>query len=708
MAGIKLTGKPGSGGNKSGGGVTDLWGMLGHALNTGNADLAREAEILIRAKNPQFRGEILKRSRDLLNRNTLAALRRVHAGASSPAEYAKMKRAVDVARQSRELFKTVFPKKNIGSIHTKLFNTLNREFKGVSVPEDPAILRQAQQEEKQRLRQEQQEKNRQLKEQHRAELITIRQGAAPGLGVVSGLGSSGVAAVSKGNLFELKKINKNLDKIKHDSDRQVKILSKEGIPTPGTSGYAEYEKHRRIAAGVASTQERIKFAQKYNNPGRWQNFKGSLSGLISNPYMDAALAIGAGPLLIGGLEQGAISAASIYRDTSRGFGRISRYGGVPYGAVNSGMGWARAGLLTGAEVAQAMSNYGMPFRSGADVRSFHKALRYGRGALGMGGLTTQERVELLSQGATLGAVRAGHDTQFFKKIQGAFELGLNRSEVLKAIEGSMRVVAQNGALGIRTGQIAQLTGNIMQLGIPGLRTASGATSLVGAAMGSLGQAGKVPPMAELLYMMMKGKPIRNAAQLRSMFGVKLTQKELGSPLLRDFFRSNNMYAQVLALPSILSGSPLSSLAKVRNAYNTTLGRGFGDSLLSTEAFNSLILGNKSLPAAAAFLSGGHIFSRKLPKGKAAPPGSTIPGIMGNTAWAQFSVYLGSKYAEHIMVRVAGYLHKPVTEFQKAVDKFATATESFIEKNSPLGQPPVLHPWQAINKLFPKGSDPYRW
>ena len=363
-------------------------------------------------------------------------------------------------------------------------------------------------------------------------------GASADVALISKLGARGSSAAFSGDRRELRKMEKNLDRIASNTGKEVSVLTKSGA-SPEAIGAKQ-----RVLTAIGSQREAINRARAMSPNAR--KLRGGIGGLaeglglgamLENPIGLGVAAAGAfvgAPFMMTAAARKIVSASSPYATLSQQMGRYGRAYGFNKSSVMSSImpskgvfpEWMLRSGITQQEIPGLLSSYGVQFNGKAGFSRLMGAVGFANNLPGFGGMNKNVYAGLLGQGKALGITGNQSDKQYLttfgRVVQSAVKEGMNRSQVVQFMQSSISSAAGGGALSINQRGLLGFGYRMMGSGAPGARTGASVLSFENQLNAGTSAVGKMPVQTMMYYQYMKGKTMKQI--LGSSYGSVMSTK----------------------------------------------------------------------------------------------------------------------------------------------------------------------------------------
>ncbi len=349
-------------------------------------------------------------------------------------------------------------------------------------------------------------------------------GASADVALISKLGARGSSAAFSGDRRELRKMEKNLDRIASNTGKEVSVLTKSGA-SPEAIGAKQ-----RVLNSVSAQREAINRARAFSPNAR--KLRGGIGGLaeglglgamLENPIGLGVAAAGAfvgAPFMMTAAARKIVSASSPYATLSQQMGRYGRAYGFNKSSVMSSImpskgvfpEWMLRSGITQQEIPGLLSSYGVQFNGKAGFSRLMGAVGFANNLPGFGGMNKNVYAGLLGQGKALGITGNQSDKQYLatfgRVVQSAVKEGMNRSQVVNFMQSSISSAAGSGALSINQRGLLGFGYRMMGSGAPGARTGASVLNFENQLNAGTSAVGKMPVQTMMYYQYMKGKTMK--------------------------------------------------------------------------------------------------------------------------------------------------------------------------------------------------------
>ncbi len=385
-------------------------------------------------------------------------------------------------------------------------------------------------------------------------------GASADVALISKLGARGSSAAFSGDRRELRKMEKNLDRIASNTGKEVAVLTKSGA-SPEAIGAKQ-----RVLNSVSAQREAINRARKFSpNASKLRGGIGGLAeglglgAMLENPIGLGVAAAGAfvgAPFMMTAAARKIVSASSPYATLSQQMGRYGRAYGFNKSSVMSSImpskgvfpEWMLRSGVTQQEIPGLLSSYGVQFNGKTGFRRLMGAVGFANNLPGFGGMNKNVYAGILGQGAAMGlfsprgekkgvSVSIGGMTEtsvgntttdkqylatFGRVVQSAVKEGMNRSQVVQFMQSSISSAAGGGALSINQRGLLGFGYRMMGSGAPGARTGASVLNFENQLNAGASAVGKMPVQTMMYYQYMKGKTMKQilGSSYGSVMGTK--------------------------------------------------------------------------------------------------------------------------------------------------------------------------------------------
>lgn len=390
-------------------------------------------------------------------------------------------------------------------------------------------------------------------------------GASADVALISKLGARGSSAAFSGDRRELRKMEKNLDRIASNTGKEVAVLTKSGA-SPEAIGAKQ-----RILNSVSAQRDAINRARKFS-PNAHKLGGGFLGGLGAGELLAAGSTVAAvggaalgAPFLMSAMARRVIGGASPYMPLSQQMGRFGRaYGGNKLSFMNQIMpkgskaipSWMLTSGIMPDQVAGIMGSYGAPISGVNQFKQLMGAVGYANNMPGFGGMSKNTYAGILGQGAAMGlfsprgerkgvsvslggmtGTAVGNTTTdkqylatFGRVVQSAVKEGMNRSQVVQFMQSSISGAAGGGALSINQRGLLGFGYRMMGSGAPGARTGASVLNFENQLNAGASAVGKMPVQTMMYYQYMKGKTMKQilGSSYGSVMGTKAGRYAISS------------------------------------------------------------------------------------------------------------------------------------------------------------------------------------
>lgn len=381
----------------------------------------------------------------------------------------------------------------------------------------------------------------------------VAAGVADSARFINATGRAGQSAAFRGDRRELRKMEKNLDRISSNTSKELELHKKNG--TVGSVGYLQSQ---GVLNSVNAQRAAINRARAMS-PNAHKLGSGFLGGLGAAELLEAGSAVAAvggaalgAPFLLSAMAHKVIGGASPYMPLSQQMGRFGRaYGGSKLSFMNQVMPrsgnalptWMLTSGIMPDQVAGIMGSYGAPIGSLSKFKQVMGAVGYANNMLGFGGMSKNTYAGILGQGAAMGILPGGvhgeisvslggtksnisdnvnSSKQYMalwgRVMQTAVKSGLNRAEVLQSMKHSLSQAAGTSGLGVSARSVLGFGARLMQSGAPSMRTGAGIISMEANLQHGSMSVGKLP--VQTMAFMEYERKMNNGHLPTSLGGIK--------------------------------------------------------------------------------------------------------------------------------------------------------------------------------------------
>ena len=363
-------------------------------------------------------------------------------------------------------------------------------------------------------------------------------GASADVALIGKLGARGSSAAFSGDRRELRKMEKNLDRIASNTGKEVSVLTKSGA-SPEAIGAKQ-----RVLNSVSAQREAINRARAFSpNASKLRGGIGGLAeglglgAMLENPIGLGVAAAGAfvgAPFMMTAAARKIVSASSPYATLSQQMGRYGRAYGFNKSSVMSSImpskgvfpEWMLRSGVTQQEIPGLLSSYGVQFKGRSGFRNLMGAVGFANNLPGFGGMNKNVYAGILGQGKAMGITGNQSDKQYLatfgRVVQSAVKEGMNRSQVVQFMQSSISSAAGGGALSINQRGLLGFGYRMMGSGAPGARTGASVLNFENQLNAGASAVGKMPVQTMMYYQYMKGKTMKQilGSSYGSVMGTK--------------------------------------------------------------------------------------------------------------------------------------------------------------------------------------------
>ena len=502
-------------------------------------------------------------------------------------------------------------------------------------------------------------------------------GTSADVALISKLGSRGTSAAFNGDRRELRKMEKNLDRIVSNTGKEVAVLTKSGA-SPEAIGAKQ-----RVLNSVSAQREAINRARKFSPNAH--KLRGGLLGdigmgaLLEGAGEFAAPVAAAGalgyaflrsPNIMSNMASGIVSSASPYMNLRIAAANLGRAGGLnsqnlllgihPNGPYSPK--WMSKYGIGPQKALGILSGYGIQQQYSSQSLGIVKAIARAKYLPYMGEESYGSLEKSLNLKNTLGL--AGGNNAYFNKMSGVLKFavkhGLDSASVLQTMNKSLSMAASQGAMSLSYRGLPSFQERLMGGGGAYFRSGAGVLSTEEQLNAGTNMIGRVPfpTVAAMEYARYKngGKLPTSMGGMRKLFGASklnaLMKNKGSAQAIRNIIAGDKggMYQVFSAnIRELLRGDPQLQAAMDRHAlmqegipkYSwSTFAPGLG---VSTTNYNQIQGTRSALNIGVSFPNKKNLYAKILALGASRHIATDI--YTGATA-AGVNPYLAAVVAQH--------------------------------------------------------------
>ena len=502
-------------------------------------------------------------------------------------------------------------------------------------------------------------------------------GASADVALIGKLGARGSSAAFSGDRRELRKMEKNLDRIASNTGKEVAVLTKSGA-SPEAIGAKQ-----RVLNSVSAQREAINRARAFSPNAR--KLRGGLLGdigmgaLLEGAGEFAAPVAAAGalgyaflrsPNIMSNMASGIVSSASPYMNARIAAANLGRAGGLnsqnllfglhPNGPYSPK--WMSKYGIGPQKALGILSGYGIQQQYSSQSLGIVKAIARAKYLPYMGEESYGSLEKSLNLKNTLGL--AGGNNAYFNKMSGVLKFavkhGLDSASVLQTMNKSLSMAASQGAMSLSYRGLSSFQERLMGGGGSYFRSGAGVLSTEGQLNAGTNMIGRVPfpTVAAMEYARYRngGKLPTSTGGMKKFLGVarynQLMKNKGSAQAIRNIIAGDKggMYQVFSAnIRELLRGDPQLQAAMDRHALMqegvpkyawSTFAPGLG---VSTTNYNQIQGTRSALNVGVSFPNKKNLYAKILALGASRHIATDI--YAGATA-AGVNPYLAAVVAQH--------------------------------------------------------------